>query len=255
MQMKLLDKKKHLDNLNLLIKQQDQTARSLALLTHDVPTGYGKMSHQTIYDILKGKTEIKYWQLQEFARILGVRINKIISDDIVKCEIIQYFDRDKFHYVPRAFDQPLEVIYFLNNAYLKPTYKAFYHNAKGYYKSANFSLIDTDHANWCHDKDKRERFLMDTQCMLQCDKNGLFYLGQILKFNKDGTCDFQWWKRQFICNADEKFTNDKGIKSSYNGMIINEYELVKHSTYKTVFPQISNLTLFDEDYKIEQISI
>ena len=38
-------------------------------------------------------------------------------------------------------------------------------------------------------------------------------------------------------------------------MIINEYELVKNSTYKTVFPQISNLTLFDEDYKIEQISI
>ena len=112
MQMKLIDKKRHLDNLNLLIKQQDQTARSLALLTADEPTGYGKMSHQTIYDILKGKTEIKYWQLKEFARILHVRINKIISDDIVKCEIIQYFDRDKFHYVPRPYDQPLEVIYF-----------------------------------------------------------------------------------------------------------------------------------------------
>ena len=185
MQMKLIDKKRHLDNLNLLIKQQDQTARSLALLTADEPTGYGKMSHQTIYDILKGKTEIKYWQLKEFARILHVRINKIISDDIVKCEIIQYFDRDKFHYVPRPYDQPLEVIYFLNNAYLKPTYKSFYHNAKGYYKSANFCLIDTDHAHWCHDKDKRDIFLRDTICMYQCDTDGLFYRGQILRFNKE----------------------------------------------------------------------
>ena len=79
MQMKLLNHKKYLINLNSLIKEKNHTPRSLALLTADEPLGYGKMSHQTIYSILKGDTDAKFGQLQELARILKVNLSEVFT--------------------------------------------------------------------------------------------------------------------------------------------------------------------------------
>ena len=253
MKMKLLDKKKHLDNLNLIIKQKEHTPRSLSLLTANNPVGLGKMSHQTIYSILKGDTDAKYWQLQELARILNVKINKIISDNIVKVEIIQYFDIDKSHFVPREYSDPIEVIYYLNNAYLKPSQRAFYWPTSQYAKIPTFSIIDMQHINWCNEKEYRDR-LINVDLILQCKKDNLFYFGQVLKFNKDDTCVFQWWKKRFICTDARKF-KENGSHIDYQDMIINEFKLIKDCNYKAIFPQLSQNTMFDEDYKIEQIAI
>lgn len=135
MKMKLLGQQKHLDNLKMIIDQNGQNARSLALQTADEPNGFGKMSHQTIYSILKGDTDIKFSQLQEFSRILNVKINKVISDDIPKIEIIQYFDRDLSHFVPRRYEQPIELIYSLKDLYMPSSYKALYWDDKGFKKT------------------------------------------------------------------------------------------------------------------------
>jgi len=253
MQMKLLDHKKYLDNLNSLIKEKGHTARSIALLTADAPLGYGKMSHQTIYSILKSDTDAKFWQLQEFARVLEIKMNQIISDNIVKTEIIEKYDYDKCHFVPRNYDEPIEVIYFLNSAYLKPTQKAFYWDAHGGNEIPAFSLIDFDHKNWVNDKKYRDR-LINVDSFVQRKANNMFYYGQVLEFNKDGSCVFQWWKSKHINRDDLKF-NESGRMVSYKDMWVNEYALIKDCEFNAIYPRITTSTLFDEDYKIEQISI
>ena len=253
MQMKLLNHKKYLINLNALIKEKNHTPRSLALLTADEPLGYGKMSHQTIYSILKGDTDAKFGQLQELARILKVKINKIISSDVPKIEIIEYFDRVKFHFVPRNYDQPIEVIYSLKDLYTPQSYKALFWNSKGTSKMPAFSIINMEHKNWSKDKHMQER-LLNITVILQCARDGHLYYGTILKFNKNGTCDFQQWKRTFFNKDNIKF-NQSGKKISYENMLVNEWELRKDCVFEAVYPQISLISLFDEDYKIEQIAI
>ena len=253
MQMKLLDHKKYLDNLNALIKEKGHTPRSIALLTADAPVGYGKMSHQTIYSILKSDTDAKFWQLQEFARVLEVKINVIISNNIVKTEIIEKYDYDKCHFVPRNYDEPIEVIYFLNNAYLKPTQKAFFWNAHEGNHIPAFSLIDFDHKNWVDDKKYRDR-LINVDCFVQRKANNMFYYGQVLEFNKDGSCVFQWWKSKHINRDDLKF-KEHGRMVSYKDMWVNEFQLIKDCEFNAIYPRITTHTLFDEDYKIEQIAI
>ena len=253
MKMKLLGQKKYLDRLNSIIKQQGHTARSLALLTLEAPKGFGKMSHQTIYSILKGDTDAKYWQLQEFARILDVKVNKIISDDVAKLEIIQYFDRDKGHFVPRRYDQPIEVIYSLKDLYMPPSYKALYWNSKGMKKNPTFSIINMEHKSWAKDKSKRDN-LLHIDVLLQCAKDQMFYYGKILDFNKNGTVVFQQWKSTFISEDDTRFTH-LGKRKSYKGMLINDMELREDCHFDAIYPQIAEISLFDDDYKIEQIAI
>ena len=255
MQMKLLDKKKYLINLNALVKEKGHSpsGRALHLLTADEPNGYGKMSHQTIHSILKGETDVKFSQLQELARILEVKINQIISDNIVKAEIIEKFDYEKCHFVPRNYDEPIEVIYFLNNAYLKPTQKAFFWNAHEGNHIPAFSLIDFDHKNWVKDKNYRDR-LINVDCFVQRKANNMFYYGQVLEFNKDGSCVFQWWKSKHINRDDLKF-KEHGRMVSYKDMWVNEFALIKDCEFNAIYPRITTHTLFDEDYKIEQIAI
>jgi len=253
MQMKLLDKKQHLNNLNLLIKEHDHTPRSIALLTANEPIGYGEMSHQTIYDIIKGKTPVKYWQLQEFTRVLNIKINRIISDDIVKTEIIQKYDYEKFHFVSRSYDEPIEVIYFLNNAYLKPSQKAFFWGAHDGNKIPAFSLIDFEHKHWVDDEKLKER-LINVDVFVQKKQDNIFYYGQVLKFNSDESCIFQWWKTKNINKIDLTF-DENGKKVSYKDMWVNEYELIRKFDFTAIYPRISTSTLFDEDYKIEQVSL
>jgi len=253
MQMKLLDHKKYLDNLNLSIKENGHTPRSIALLTADAPMGYGKMSHQTIYSIIKGDTDAKFWQLQEFARVLEVKINQIISNNIVKTEIIEKYDYDKCHFVPRNYDEPIEVIYFLNNAYLKPTQKAFFWGAYEGNHIPAFSLIDFDHKDWVKDKELKRR-LINVDVFLQRKANNMFYYGQVLEFNKDGSCVFQWWKSKHI-NRDDIKLKENGKLISYKNMWVNDYELIKECNFAAIYPRITTATLFDEDYKIEQIAI
>jgi len=253
MQMKLLDDKKYLFNLNALIKEKGHTPRSIALLTAAAPVGYGKMSHQTIYSILKGDTDAKYWQLQEFARVLEVKINRIISDNIIKTEIIEKFNYDRAHFVPRNYDEPIEVIYFLNNAYLKPTQKALFWPAYGGNSIPAFSLIDFDHKNWVNDMELRKR-LLNVDCFVQRKANNMFYYGQVLEFNDDGSCVFQWWKDKFKSSHELKF-KEKGQMVTYKDMWINEYELIKDCEFNAIYPRITTHTLFDEDYKIEQIAL
>ena len=253
MQMKLLDKKQHLNNLNLLIKEQGHTPRSIALLTANDPIGYGEMSHQTIYDIIKGKTPVKYWQLQEFTRVLNIKINRIISDDIVKTEIIEKYDYEKCHFVPRNYSEPIEVIYFLNNAYLKPSQKAFFW---GLYEGNNipaFSLIDFDHKEWVNDSKLKQR-LINVDVFLQRKADNMFYYGQVLEFNKDGSCVFQWWKSKHINRDDIKF-KESGKLVSYKDMWVSEFKLLRNCEFTAIYPRITTHTLFDEDYKIEQVSL
>ena len=254
MKMKLLGQQKHLDNLKMIIDQNHQNARSLALLTNDAPNGFGKMSHQTIYSILKGDTDIKFSQLQEFSRILNVKINKLISDDVGKIEIIQYFNREKGHFVPRQYDQPIEVVYSLKDLYTPASYKGmFWSPSPTFKRTPSFSVIDMEHKDWAKDKSKREDLLYQ-DVILQCSKDQQFYFGNVLDFNKDGTCIFQQWKSIFINKDNIKFT-ELGKKVSYEDMMINEYELRKNCYYDAIYPQISLISCFDTDYKIEQISI
>ena len=240
MQMKLLDNKKYLINLNALIKEKDHTPRSIALMTADAPIGYGSMSHQTIYTILKGDTDAKFWQLQELGRVLQVKINRIISDNIIKAEIIEKFDYTKSHFVPRNYEEPIEVIYFLNNAYLKPTQKAFYWGSYKGNKIPAFSLIDFDHKNWVEDKELKER-LINVDVFVQRKLNNMFYYGQVLEFNKDGTCVFQWWQNKLQNKKDGKWEDITTI--------------IKDCRFTAIYPRITTATLFAEDYKIEQIAI
>jgi len=255
MQMKLLDQKKYLINLNALVKEKGHSpaGRTLSVLTADAPMGYGSMSHQTIATILKGTTDVKFSQLQELARVLDIKINQIISDNIVKTEIIEKFDYKKSHFVSRNYDEPIEVIYFLNNAFLKPSQKAFFW---GVYDGNNipaFSLIDFDHKNWVNDKKLKER-LINVDVFLQRKANNMFYYGQVLEFNKDGTCVFQWWKSKHINRDDLKF-KENGRMVSYKDMWVNEFALIKDCEFNAIYPRITTATLFDEDYKIEQIAI
>jgi len=254
MQMKLLDHKKYLIRLNNLVKEKghDVSGRTLSRLTDNEPIGYGSMSHQTIASILKG-SDVKFSQLQELARVLEVKINQIISDNIVKAEIIEKFDYNKCHFVPRNYDEPIEVIYFLNNAYLKPTQKAFYWDIHEGNHIPAFSLIDFDHKNWVNDSKLKER-LINVDVFLQRKENNMFYFGQVLKFNKDGSCVFQWWKSKHINRDDLKF-KENGRMVSYKDMWVNEFELIKDCQFNAIYPRITTHTLFDEDYKIEQIAI
>jgi len=176
MQMKLLDHKKYLIRLNNLVKEKGHhpSGRTLSVLTADAPIGYGSMSHQTIATILKG-SDVKFSQLQELARVLEVKINQIISDNIIKTEIIEKFDYEKSHFVPRNYDEPIEVIYFLNNAYLKPTQKALFWPIYEGNGIPAFSLIDFDHKNWINDKKLKER-LINVDVFVQRKLNNMFYL-------------------------------------------------------------------------------
>lgn len=254
MQMKLLDHKKYLIRLNNLVKEKGHhpSGRTLSVLTADAPIGYGSMSHQTIATILKG-SDVKFSQLQELARVLEVKINQIISDNIIKTEIIEKFDYEKSHFVPRNYDEPIEVIYFLNNAYLKPTQKALFWPAYEGNGIPAFSLIDFDHKNWINDKKLKER-LINVDVFVQRKLNNMFYFGQVLEFNKDGTCVFQWWKSKHINREDIKAKVDGKIMS-YKDMWVNDYQLIKDCRFNAIYPRITTATLFDEDYKIEQIAI
>jgi len=254
MQMKLLDQKKYLIRLNTLVKEKGHhvSGRTLSVLTADEPEGYGSMSHQTIASILKG-SDVKFSQLQEFARVLGIKINQIISDNIVKTEIIEKYDYQKCHFVPRNYSEPIEVIYFLNNASLKPTQKAFFW---GQYEGNNipaFSLIDFDHKEWVNDSKLKKR-LINVDVFLQRKADNMFYYGQVLEFNKDGSCVFQWWKSKHI-NKDDIKLKENGKLISYKNMWVNDYELIKECNFAAIYPRITTATLFDEDYKIEQIAI
>ena len=255
MKMRLLDHKKYLVNLNALVKEQGHSpsGRTLSVLTADEPLGCGSMSHQTIASILKGTTDVKFSQLQELARVLEVKVNQIISDNIVKAEIIEKFDYNKSHFVPRNYDEPIEVIYFLNNAYLKPTQKAFFWGANKANNIPAFSLIDFDHKNWVND-DKLKKRLINVDCFVQRKSNNMFYYGQVLEFNKDNSCVFQWWKRKHKNKEDLKF-KEQGKMVSYKDMWVNEEELIIDCEFNAIYPRITTHTLFDEDYKIEQIAI
>jgi len=253
MQMKLLGQQKHLDNLKMVIDQSGQNARSLALMTAEKPNGFGKMSHQTIYSIIKGDTDIKFSQLQEFSRILNVKINKLISDDIPKIEIIQYFNRENSHFVPRQYDQPIELIYSLKDLYMPSSYKALYWNADGFKKVPAFSIIDMDHKDWAKDKSKRDALLY-VDAIFKCAKDGLYYYGHVLDFNKDGTAVFQQWKGTFM-NQDKIEFTEQGEKVTYDNMMINKWEKRNKCEYEAIYPQISNISLFQTDYKVEQISL
>lgn len=259
MHMKLLDKKKHLDNLQRLVHEQGHNSRSLAVKTANAPKGFGEMSHTTIASYLKPVKDgdeikdIKFNQLQEFSRILDVKINKLISDDVPKLEIIQYFDRDLNHFVPRRYEQPIEIIYSLKELYMPSSYKAMYWDDKGFKKIPAFSIIDMKHKDWAKDKTKQDALLY-VDVILQCSKDQQFYYGHVLDFNKDGTCVFQQWKSTFMNNDNIQFT-ENGKKVSYQNMMINEWELREDCHYDAIYPQISNISLFETDYKIEQISL
>ena len=56
-------------------------------------------------------------------------------------------------------------------------------------------------------------------------------------------------------NTDDIKFIEKGRTVSYENMMINEWELRKDCYYDAIYPQISNISLFETDYKIEQISI
>tara|TARA_R100001463_G_scaffold50821_1_gene101300 strand:- start:1982 stop:2761 length:780 start_codon:yes stop_codon:yes gene_type:complete len=259
MQMKLLDKKKHLDNLQRLVYEQGHNSRSLAVKTANAPVGFGEMSHTTISSYLKPVKDgeeikdIKFNQLQEFSRILGVKINKLISDDVPKIEIIQYFNRENSHFVPRQYDQPIELIYSLKDLYMPSSYKALYWNADGFKKVPAFSIIDMDHKDWAKDKSKRDALLY-VDAIFKCAKDGLYYYGHVLDFNKDGTAVFQQWKGTFM-NQDKIEFTEQGEKVTYDNMMINKWEKRNKCEYEAIYPQISNISLFQTDYKVEQISL
>ncbi len=69
----------------------------------------------------------------------------------------------------------------------------------------------------------------------------MVYYGQVLEFNKDGTCVFQWWQNKAQNKKDGKWEDIS--------------TLIKDCRFTAIYPRITTATLFAEDYKIEQIAI
>ena len=252
--MEALDNDFGLDILKKAIKDAGFNGKSLAAANREAKQTHTSLSPQTCYDILNGRLDPRWNQLQEICRIVNFPMKNVLSKQIPRAEIVLYWDTRFNGYQPRNYEQPPEALYFTELSDMNPAmracihpksdnslYNAFQKANKEIPDSANvtnYNLFDTRSGELCKSKETISHILFK-RVLLQCTDFKTYY-GRVLEitnFDKK-ECKFQWIK-------DYSFSKD--------GAIVEDYE-VRSCTYRKIYQLvIEGLVPIGEEVKREFI--
>ena len=249
-----LDNNFGLDILKKAIKDAGFNGKSLAAANKEAKETHTSLSPQTCYDILNGRLDPRWNQLQEICRIVNFPMKNVLSKQIPRAEIVLYWDMKFNGYQPRNYEQPPEALYFTELSDMNPAmracihpksdnslYNAFQKANKEIPDSANvtnYNLFDTRSGELCKSKETISHILFK-RVLLQCTDFKTYY-GRVLEITnfEEQKCKFQWIK---------SYCMDK------DGAIVEDYE-VRECTYRKIYQLvIENLVPIGHEVKREFI--
>ena len=249
-----LDNNFGLDILKKAIKDAGFNGKSLAAANKEAKETHTSLSPQTCYDILNGRLDPRWNQLQEICRIINFPMKNVLSKQIPRAEIVLYWDMKFNGYQPRNYEQPPEALYFTELSEMHPAMRACIHpkSENSLYNAfqkvnkeipdsanvTNYNLFDTRSGELCKSKETISHILFK-RVLLQCTDYKTYY-GRVLEITnfKEQKCKFQWIKSYCI---------DK------DGAIVEDYE-VRECTYRKIYQLvIENLVPIGHEVKREFI--
>ena len=231
---------KYAEQLGRLISsfsEFQKTPKEFSLLTRDMPIGWTKMSHATIYNIMNGKIHFNAMQLQEFARVMRISVMDILEEpkNNVKSEIVFDFNFKSGSCDPIPFNKPRQAIYFKNLKYQDEGMRCIIFRTENQLRNDSNVCMFNKNKDSLFRKDFGRDFMLNRDVLLKCALDDKYYLGKILKWTdtnyedeskKSFTANFQWFK---------------GTQVTKEGMYISDWE---HRT-DTVFDEIYPVEIWD----------
>ena len=196
------------EQLARLIKCLDEfklTPKEFALLTRDMPIGWTKMSHATIYNIRNGLIKFNAMQLQEFCRVMRIPVNNILyePEKTIKTEVVFDYNFLKGSCDPIPFNKPRQAIYWSNMKKADQGVKAIVFRTQNHERNdTNVALFNDQKNNLFREKDGRD-YLTLKHTLLRCARDDKYYLGKPLKWTDKNYTDknkleyqvtWQWFK-------------------------------------------------------------
>ena len=255
------DDTKHLIDINdQIINTEEQYAEQLARLitclnsfkktpkefseyTREMPLGWTKMSHATIYNIMNGKLHFNAMQLQEFCRVMRIPVNNILNkeDENVKTEIVFTYNFEKGTCDPIPFNKPRQAVYWSNMKKADMGVKAIVFRTEDQPRNdTNVSLFN-EQKNNIFKKEHGRKWLTCKHTLIRCATDEKYYLGKPLKwtdkdyedeYKNEFRCDWQWFK---------------GMKKEKNGMWVECYEF-RDCLFSEMYPlEVYDISLRKDD--------
>jgi hypothetical protein len=199
-----------------------KTPKEFALLTRDMPIGWTKMSHATIYNIMNGKIHFNAMQLQEFCRVIRISAMDILEEPAtnVKTEIVFSFNFEKGFCDPIPFNKPRQAIYFSNMKKADPGMKAVVFRTEHQARNDTNVCLFNDQKNNIFRKQHGRDWLFHKYTLLKCANDDKYYLGKPIQWTDTDYKDPN--KTEFKV----KWQWFKGMKHQKDGMCVENYELM-----------------------------
>tara|TARA_R100000655_G_C2981306_1_gene191864 strand:- start:233 stop:1084 length:852 start_codon:yes stop_codon:yes gene_type:complete len=199
-----------------------KTPKEFAELTRDMPIGWTKMSHATIYNIMNGKIRFNAMQLQEFGRIMRISVMDILEEPetVIKTEIVFSFNFEKGFCDPIPFNKPRQAVYFSNMKKTDPGMRAIVFRTENLLRNDTNVCLFNDQKSNIFKKQHGRDWLIYKYTLLKCANDDKYYLGKPLEWTDT---DYQDPKKTKFTVKWQWF---KGMKKEKNGMWVENYELM-----------------------------
>ena len=239
------------ESLSRAVKEAEHTGKSLAESNKSTREKsrnavYTSLSPQTCYDILSGKLDPRWNQLQEICRIIDYPMKRLIDPTVPRAEIVLYWDVKQSCYQPRNYDQPPEALFFPHqsdiNTHIRAVMATEDSNPLLQIKNINpisyesFLLFDTSTGDF--NKEEQTRYyVMHRRVLMQCANDFKTYYGRVLDIinEKKRICKFQWIK----------------CYKMHKGAIIEDYEIIESNYRKVYNIHVENLVPVGDEVKRE----
>ena len=220
-----------------------KTPKEFAVLTRDMPIGWTKMSHATIYNIMNGKIHFNAMQLQEFGRIMRISAMDILEkpETNVKTEIVFSFNFEKGFCDPIPFNKPRQAIYFSNMKKSDPGMRAIVFRTENLLRNDTNVCLFNDQKSNIFKKQHGRDWLNYKYTLLKCANDDKYYLGKPLEWTDT---DYQDPKKTKFTVKWQWF---KGMKQEKNGMWVENYELM-NCLFSEMYPvEVWDISLRKDD--------
>ena len=254
------DDTKHLINVDKSISTEDKyseqlgrlistfndfgkTPKEFAELTRDMPIGWTKMSHATIYNIMNGKIRFNAMQLQEFGRIMRISVMDILEEPetVIKTEIVFSFNFEKGFCDPIPFNKPRQAVYFSNMKKTDPGMRAIVFRTENLLRNDTNVCLFNDQKSNIFKKQHGRDWLNYKYTLLKCAKDDKYYLGKPLEWTDT---DYQDPKKTKFTVKWQWF---RGMKKEKNGMWVENYELM-NCLFSEMYPvEVWDISLRKDD--------
>jgi len=220
-----------------------KTPKEFAALTRDMPIGWTKMSHATIYNIMNGKIHFNAMQLQEFSRIIRISAMDILEEPNtnVKTEIVFSFNFEKGFCDPIPFNKPKQAIYFSNMKKPDPGMKAVVFRTEDQPRNDTNVCLFNDQKNKIYKKQHGRDWLICKYTLIKCATDDKYYLGKPIEWTDTDYKDPK--KTEFKV----KWQWFKGMKRDKSGMWVEHYELKDCLFYEMYPVEVWDISLRKDD--------